>query len=143
MPTEQTLSIVKPDGVKKNLVGAIVQRFERAGLVLRALKSTRLTKAQAEAFYAVHKGRPFFDSLTTFMSSGPIVVSVLEGYNAIQLNRDLMGATNPAQAKEGTIRKDFAESVEVNTVHGSDAPETARQEIAFFFSELELLNGRR
>jgi len=143
MPTEQTLSIVKPDGVKKNLVGAIVQRFERAGLVLRALKLTRLTKAQAEAFYAVHKGRPFFDSLTTFMSSGPIVVSVLEGYNAIQLNRDLMGATNPAQAKEGTIRKDFAESVEVNTVHGSDAPETARQEIAFFFSELELLNGRR
>ena len=143
MPTEQTLSIVKPDGVKKKLVGAIVQRFERAGLVLRALKLTRLTKAQAEAFYAVHKGRPFFDSLTTFMSSGPIVVSVLEGYNAIQLNRDLMGATNPAQAKEGTIRKDFAESVEVNTVHGSDAPETARQEIAFFFSELELLNGRR
>ena len=143
MPTEQTLSIVKPDGVKKNLVGAIVQRFERAGLVLRALKLTRLTKAQAEAFYAVHKGRPFFDSLTTFMSSGPIVVSVLEGYNAIQLNRDLMGATNPAQAKEGTIRKDFAESVEVNTVHGSDAPETARQEIAFFFSELELLSGKR
>ncbi len=143
MQFEQTLSIVKPDGVKKNAIGAIVQRFEKAGLALRALKLTRLTKAQAEAFYAVHKGRPFFDSLTTFMSSGPIVVSVLEGYNAIQLNRDLMGATNPAQAKEGTIRKDFAESMEINTVHGSDAPETARQEIAFFFSELELLHGKR
>ena len=143
MQIEQTLSIIKPDGVKKNHVGAIVQRFERAGLALRGLKLTRLTKAQAEAFYAVHKGRPFFDSLTTFMSSGPIVVSVLEGYNAIQLNRDLTGATNPAQAKEGTIRKDFAETVEINTVHGSDAPETARQEIAFFFSELELLNGKR
>ena len=143
MQVEQTLSIIKPDGVKKNHIGAILQRFEKAGLVLRAVKLTRLTKAQAEAFYAVHKARPFFDSLTTFMSSGPIVVSVLEGYNAIQLNRDLMGATNPANAKEGTIRKDFAENVEINTVHGSDAPETAKQEIAFFFSELELVNGAR
>jgi nucleoside-diphosphate kinase len=143
MQTEQTLSIVKPDGVKKNHVGAILNRFEQAGLVVRATKLIQLTKAEAQAFYAVHKARPFFDSLTTFMSSGPIVVSVLEGYNAIQKNRDLMGATNPAQAKEGTIRKDFAESVEINTVHGSDAPETARQEIAFFFSERELLAGQR
>jgi nucleoside-diphosphate kinase len=140
---ERTLSIVKPDGVKKNHVGAILARFEKAGLTLAAVRLTRLTVAQAQAFYAVHRERPFFASLCAFMSSGPIVVSVLEGYNAIQLNRDLMGATNPAQAKEGTIRKDFAESVEVNTVHGSDAPETARQEIAFFFSDLELLAGRR
>jgi nucleoside-diphosphate kinase len=143
MQTEQTLSIVKPDGVKKNHIGAILERFEKAGLVVRATKLVRLGKSQAEAFYAVHKARPFFDSLTTFMSSGPIVVSVLEGYNAIQKNRDLMGATNPANAKDGTIRKDFAESVEINTVHGSDAPETARQEISFFFSELELIAGQR
>lgn len=143
MQIEQTLSIVKPDGVRKNHIGAILARFEKAGLVVRAIKLVRISKAQAEAFYAVHKGRPFYDSLTTFMSSGPIVVSVLEGYNAIQKNRDLMGATNPANASEGTIRKDFAESVEVNTVHGSDAPETAHQEIAFFFSELELIAGQR
>jgi nucleoside-diphosphate kinase len=143
MPVEHTLSIIKPDGVRKNHIGAILQRFEMGGLVIRATKLVRLTKAQAEAFYAVHKDRPFFDSLTTFMSSGPIVVSVLEGYNAIQKNRDLMGATNPANAKEGTIRKDFAESVEINTVHGSDGPETARQEIGFFFAELELQAGQR
>jgi nucleoside-diphosphate kinase len=143
MQLEYTLSIVKPDGVRKNHVGAILDRFEKGGLIIRATKLVRLTKSQAEAFYAVHKDRPFFDSLTTFMSSGPIVVSVLEGYNAIQKHRDLMGATNPANAKEGTIRKDFAENVEINTVHGSDAPETARQEIGFFFSDLELQAGRR
>ncbi len=142
-PMEQTLSIVKPDGVRKNLVGEILRRFEAAGLVVRALKTVRLSKADAQAFYAVHKERPFYDSLTTFMSSGPIVVSVLEGYNAIQKNRELMGATNPAQAAPGTIRKDFAESVEVNTVHGSDGPETAAQEIHFFFSERELIAGQR
>jgi nucleoside-diphosphate kinase len=143
MQSELTLSIIKPDGVRKNHVGAILDRFEKGGLVIRATKSMRLTKAQAEAFYAVHKARPFFDGLTTFMSSGPIVVSILEGYNAIQKNRDIMGATNPAQAKEGTIRKDFAENVEINTVHGSDAAETAKQEIGFFFSELELNAGQR
>jgi nucleoside-diphosphate kinase len=143
MQAEQTLSIVKPDGVKKNHIGAILNRFEQGGLAIRATKLIRLTKAQAEAFYAVHKSRPFFDGLTTFMSSGPIVVSVLEGYNAIQKNRDMMGATNPANAKEGTIRKDFAENVEMNAVHGSDGPDTARQEIGFFFSELELQGGLR
>ena len=142
-PVEQTLSIVKPDGVRKNLVGEVLRRFEQAGLVVRAVKLVRLTKADAQAFYAVHKERPFYDSLCTFMSSGPIVVSVLEGYNAIQKNRELMGATNPAQAAPGTIRKDFAESVEVNTVHGSDAPETAAQEIRFFFSDRELIAGQR
>jgi nucleoside-diphosphate kinase len=140
---EQTLSIIKPDGVRKNLIGAILNRFEQAGLVIRAAKLTRLTKQQAQAFYAVHADKPFYDSLTTFMSSGPIVVSVLEGYNAIQKNRDIMGATNPANAKPGTIRKDYAESVEVNTVHGSDAPETAKEEIAFFFSASELIVGQR
>lgn len=143
MQTEQTLSIVKPDGVRNNHIGDILARFEKAGLVIKATRLMRLSKAQAEAFYAVHKARPFFESLTTFMSSGPIVVSVLEGYNAIQLNRDLMGATNPANANAGTIRKDFAESVEANTVHGSDAPETAKQEIAFFFADLELNAGKR
>ncbi|HUJ76800.1 MAG TPA: nucleoside-diphosphate kinase [bacterium] len=136
MAVERTLSIIKPDGVRNNHIGDILARFEKAGLVVRALRMQQLTKQQAQAFYAVHKARPFFDSLTTFMSSGPIVVAVLEGYNAVQLNRDLMGATNPAQAKPGTIRKDFAASVEVNTVHGSDAPETAREEIRFFFPDL-------
>lgn len=140
---EQTLSIIKPDGVRKNHIGAILGRFEAAGLVIRATKLVRLSKSQAEAFYAVHNERPFYDSLTTFMTSGPIVVSVLEGYNAIQLNRELMGATDPAKAADGTIRKDFAENVEVNTVHGSDAPETAAEEIRFFFSSSELIGGQR
>ncbi|MDH4248619.1 MAG: nucleoside-diphosphate kinase [Deltaproteobacteria bacterium] len=140
---EQTLSIIKPDGVKKNAIGEILRRFEAAGLTIRALKMTRLSKADAQAFYAVHKARPFFDSLTEFMSAGPIVVSVLEGYNAIQKNREIMGATNPANAAPGTIRKDFADNVEINTVHGSDAPETAVKEIAFFFSERELNSGSR
>jgi nucleoside-diphosphate kinase len=140
---ERTLSIIKPDGVRKNYVGAILQRFEAAGLVIRATKLVRLSKADAQAFYAVHKARPFYDSLTDFMSSGPVVVSVLEGPGAIAKNREIMGATDPAKAAAGTIRKDFADNVEINTVHGSDAPETAAQEIRFFFSERELLAGAR
>jgi nucleoside-diphosphate kinase len=140
---EQTLSIIKPDGVRKNLIGAILARFEAAGLVIRATRLVQLSASDAQAFYAVHKERPFYASLCKYMSSGPIVVSVLEGYNAIQRNRELMGATDPAKAAAGTLRKDYAESVEVNTVHGSDAPETAAQEIRFFFSERELIAGSR
>jgi len=140
---EQTLSIIKPDGVRKNAIGEILRRFEAAGLVVRATKLVRLSKADAQAFYAVHKARPFYDSLTDFMSSGPVVVSVLEGPGAIAKNREIMGATDPAKAAAGTIRKDFADNVEINTVHGSDAPETAAQEIRFFFSERELLAGAR
>jgi nucleoside-diphosphate kinase len=140
---EQTLSIIKPDGVRKNAIGEILRRFEAAGLVVRATKLVRLSKADAQAFYAVHKARPFYDSLTDFMSSGPVVVSVLEGPGAIAKNREIMGATDPAKADAGTIRKDFADNVEINTVHGSDAPETAAQEIRFFFSERELLAGAR
>jgi nucleoside-diphosphate kinase len=143
MQRELTLSIIKPDGVKQNHIGAIVSRFEAAGLVVRVIKLLRLNKVQAEQFYAVHRERPFFDSLTTFMSSGPIVVSVLEGYNAIQVNRDIMGATNPENAKPGTVRKDFATNVEINTVHGSDSPESAEAEIRFFFSNSELASGTR
>ena len=135
---ERTLSIVKPDATAKNAVGAILSRFEAAGLAIAVTKKIHLSKAQAEAFYAVHKERPFYGSLTEFMSSGPCVVSVLEGENAIARNRELMGATNPAEAAEGTIRKDFASNIEQNAVHGSDAPETAREEIAFFFNGLEL-----
>lgn len=140
---EQTLSIIKPDGVKKNIIGEILKRFEETELTIRATKMFNLTKEQAESFYAVHKERPFFQSLTEFMSSGPIVVSVLEGYNAIQKNRELMGATNPAEAAEGTIRKQFADNIEMNTVHGSDAPETAAEEIAFFFSGNDLAQLKR
>jgi nucleoside-diphosphate kinase len=140
---ERTLSIIKPDGVRKNLIGEILRRFEAGGLVIRAVKMVRLRKADAQAFYAVHKERPFYDSLTDFMSSGPIVVSVLEGKDAIARNRELMGATDPAKAAPGTIRKDFADSVEVNTVHGSDAPGTAAQEIGFFFPDRELIGGER
>lgn len=136
---ERTLSIIKPDGVQRGLVGNIVQRFEAAGIRIAAMKRVSLTKKEAEAFYAVHKERPFFDSLTSYMSSGPVVVMVLEGPDVIQRNRDIMGATNPAQAAPGTIRKDYGLDVEKNTVHGSDAPETAAREIAFFFSELELM----
>ncbi len=135
MAEEITLSIIKPDGVKNKHVGEILQRFEAADLTILALKKTSLDKQEAEAFYAVHKERPFFESLTEYMSSGPIVVSVLEGYSAIEKNRELMGATNPANAASGTIRKDFAESIEANTVHGSDGPETAAKEIAFFFGD--------
>jgi nucleoside-diphosphate kinase len=139
MASERTLSIIKPDATRRNLTGAINERFEKAGLRIVAQKRLWLSRAQAEQFYAVHKARPFFNDLCSFMSSGPVVAQVLEGDNAIQRNRDIMGATNPANAAAGTIRKDFAESIEANSVHGSDAPETARQEIAFFFSGLELV----
>lgn len=135
---ERTLSIIKPDAVQKNVVGEILARFERAGLKIIAARLLQLSKTEAQGFYAVHKERPFFDSLTTFMSSGPILVSVLEGQDAIQTNRRLMGATNPAEAEPGTIRKDFATDIEKNSVHGSDGPDTARQEIAYFFGEMEL-----
>ncbi|MCZ6552239.1 MAG: nucleoside-diphosphate kinase [SAR324 cluster bacterium] len=143
MAVERTLSIVKPDGVRTNVIGEVFKRFESAGLQIVAARMTSLTKAQAQAFYAVHRERPFFDSLTTFMSSGPIVASVLEGEDAINRNRELMGATNPAEAAPGTIRKEYASSVEQNIVHGSDAPETAREEIGFFFSDADLVQGVR
>ena len=139
MAVERTLSIIKPDAARRNLTGAIVDRFEKAGLRVIASRRMKLSQAQAEAFYAVHKARPFFASLVTFMTSGPVVVQVLEGENAIAKNREVMGATNPANAAPGTIRKDFAESIEANSVHGSDAPETAAQEIAFFFSGLDIV----
>ncbi|MDE2462395.1 MAG: nucleoside-diphosphate kinase [Alphaproteobacteria bacterium] len=139
MALERTLSIIKPDATRRNLTGAIVDRFEKAGLRVIASKRLRLSQAQAEAFYAVHRERPFFASLVSFMTSGPVVVQVLEGDNAIARNREVMGATNPANAAAGTIRKDFAESIEANSVHGSDAPETAANEIRFFFSDLEIV----
>lgn len=135
---ERTLSIVKPDAVNKNAIGDILRRFENAGLKIVAAKMLTLSKTQAQGFYAVHKERPFFDSLTTFMSSGPVFVSVLEGENAIQVNRDIMGATDPAKAAEGTIRKEWGTDVERNAVHGSDGPDTARWEIAYFFGELDI-----
>ena len=139
MALERTFSIIKPDATKRNLTGAIAKKFEDAGLRIVASKRIQLTKAQAEAFYGVHKDRPFFGELTEFMISEPIVVQVLEGENAIAKNREVMGATNPADADEGTIRKEFALSIGENSVHGSDAPETAAEEIAFFFSGLELV----
>lgn len=138
-PTERTLSIIKPDAVAANHIGDIVARLEKAGLHVGAMKMTKLTKHQAEEFYSVHRDRPFFDGLTTFMSSGPIVVMVLEGQNAILKNREVMGATDPKKAAPGTIRADFATSVQNNAVHGSDAPETAKEEIAFFFDSDEVL----
>ena len=137
MATEQTLSMIKPDGVKRGLIGEVIGRFEKQGLKIKAMKMLHLTLEQARAFYAVHQERPFYDSLTGFMSSGPIVAMILEGENAIQVNRDLMGATDYRQAAPGTIRADFAKDIEANIVHGSDAPETAKTEIAFFFNELE------
>ena len=139
MPLEQTLSIIKPDATRRNVTGEIVARFEKAGLRVVAQKRMMLSPAQAEAFYNVHKARPFFKSLVEFMTSGAVVVQVLEGENAIAKNREVMGATDPAKAEAGTIRKDFAESIEANSVHGSDAPETAKNEIRFFFSDLELV----
>jgi nucleoside-diphosphate kinase len=139
MAVERTLSIIKPDATRRSVTGAIVDRFEKAGLRVIASRRIKLSKDQAEAFYAVHKARPFFASLVSFMTSGPVVVQVLEGENAIAKNRDVMGATDPAKAAPGTIRKDFAESIEANSVHGSDAPETAAQEIRFFFSELDIV----
>ncbi len=138
MAVERTLSIVKPDGVAKNLIGEVYRRFEKAGLNIIGAKMLKLRTDQAEGFYAVHKQRPFYNDLVRYMSSGPVVVQVLEGENAIKVNRDLMGATNPKQAAPGTIRADFASSIEENVVHGSDAPATAATEIAFFFSEAEL-----
>ena len=139
MATERTLSIIKPDATKRNLTGAIVKKFEDAGLRVVASKRIHLTQAQAGEFYREHEGRPFYGELTEFMSSEPVVVQVLEGENAIAENRRVMGATNPAEADAGTIRAEFAESVGENSVHGSDAPETAKEEIAFFFSGLELV----
>lgn len=136
---ERTLSIVKPDAVRKNAVGAILSRFEAAGLKIVASRMVTLSKIQAQGFYAVHKERPFFDSLTTFMSSGPILVSVLKGEDAIHAHRDLMGATDPDEAAAGTIRKDFATNIEQNAVHGSDGPETAAWEIGYFFGGIDLV----
>jgi nucleoside-diphosphate kinase len=135
MSVEQTLSIIKPDGVQKNLIGEILSRFERAGLQIVAARMLHLSKKQAEGFYAVHKERPFFKDLVSYMSSGPVMVQVLEGESAVNKNRDIMGATNPANADAGTIRADFADSIEENIVHGSDAPATAAQEIDFFFGD--------
>lgn len=138
MAVERTLSIIKPDATRRNLTGAINQRFEQNGLRIVAQKRLRLTTDMAERFYAVHAARPFYRSLVAFMTSGPVVVQVLEGEDAVAKNRDVMGATNPANAAPGTIRKDFAESIEANSVHGSDSPENAAQEIAFFFSQVEI-----
>jgi nucleoside-diphosphate kinase len=138
MAVERTLSIVKPDGVAKNLIGEVYRRFEKAGLKIVAAKMLKLRQDQAEGFYAVHKARPFYADLVRYMTSGAVMVQVLEGENAIQANRDLMGATNPKQAAAGTIRADFAASIEENVVHGSDGPDTAKNEIAFFFAEAEL-----
>ncbi len=139
MAIEKTLSIIKPDAVRRALSGKINARFEEIGLKIVAQKRLRLTKSQAEGFYAVHSERSFFGDLCEFMCSGPIVVQVLEGESAITRNRDLMGATNPANAEVGTIRKDFGESVEANSVHGSDSPETAASEISYFFSQLDII----
>jgi len=138
MATERTLSIVKPDGVQKNLIGEIYRRFESAGLQIVAARMVRLRQDQAEQFYGVHKERPFFPDLVKYMTSGPVVVQVLEGEDAINKNRELMGATDPKQAAAGTIRADFAESIEENVAHGSDGPDTAAQEIAFFFAGAEI-----
>jgi len=138
MSIERTFSIVKPDAVRRNLIGKIYDRFESGGLHIIASRMVHLTRAQAQEFYAVHRERPFYDDLVTFMTSGPVMVQVLEGENAIARNREIMGSTNPADAAPGTIRADFAESVEANSVHGSDAPETASQEISFFFDESDL-----
>jgi nucleoside-diphosphate kinase len=138
VPVERTLSIVKPDAVAKNVIGEIYSRFERAGLRIVAAKMKHLDRTDAEKFYAVHRGRPFFNDLVAFMTSGPVMIQVLEGENAIALNRELMGATNPKEAAPGTIRADFAQSIDANAVHGSDAPETARVEIACFFSDDEI-----
>ena len=139
MATERTFSIIKPDATRRNLTGQIIARFEEAGLRIVASKRIHMSREQAEGFYAVHKERPFFNDLVSFMISGPVIVQVLEGDNAIARNREIMGATNPADADEGTIRKDFAESIEANSVHGSDAPETAAEEIKFFFADNELV----
>jgi nucleoside-diphosphate kinase len=139
MAIERTLSIIKPDATRRNLTGKIVARLEDAGLRVIAQRRLRLTREQAEGFYKVHAERPFFDDLCRFMTSGPVVVQVLEGENAVARNREIMGATNPAKADKGTIRKDFAESIEANSVHGSDSAENARAEIRYFFSDIEIV----
>ncbi len=138
MPVERTLSIIKPDAVAKDVIGEIYSRFERAGLKIVAARMKRLSQADAEEFYMVHRERPFYADLVGFMTSGPVMIQVLEGENAISLNRELMGATNPQEAAPGTIRADFAQSIDANAVHGSDAPETAAVEIACFFTESDI-----
>ncbi|WP_163835109.1 nucleoside-diphosphate kinase [Spartinivicinus ruber] len=138
MAVERTLSIVKPDAVAKNVIGQIYSRFEQAGLKIVAAKMLHLSKEKAEGFYAEHKERPFFNDLVAFMTSGPVVVSVLEGENAVAVHRDLMGATNPKEAAAGTIRADFAETIDENAVHGSDSPESAAREVAYFFADEEV-----
>ncbi|MEP1740968.1 MAG: nucleoside-diphosphate kinase [Kangiellaceae bacterium] len=143
MAIERTFSIVKPDAVAKNLIGQIYARFESAGLQIVASKMVQLSKEKAEGFYAEHKERPFFNDLVAFMTSGPVMVQVLEGENAILANREIMGATNPAEAARGTLRADFANSIDENAVHGSDAPESAAREIAYFFSEEEVCKRLR
>ena len=140
MSVERTLSIIKPDATKRNLTGLINAKFENSGLKIIAQKRLQLTRSMAEKFYEIHKDRPFFNDLVNFMTSGPVVVQVLEGDNAVKLNRDVMGATNPDDAEEGTIRKEFAESIEANSVHGSDSLENALKEISFFFANIELVN---
>ena len=139
MSVEKTLSIIKPDATKRNLTGLINTKFEKAGLRIIAQKRLQLTRSMAEKFYEIHKDRPFYNDLVDFMISGPVVVQVLEGDNAVKLNRDVMGATNPDDAEEGTIRKEFAESIEANSVHGSDSLENAQKEISFFFANIELI----
>ena len=139
MATERTLSIIKPDATRRNLTGAINARLEEGGLRIVAQRRIRLSREDAERFYAVHRERPFFDSLCSFMTSGPVVVQVLEGEDAVARNREIMGATNPAEAADGTIRKSFAESIEANSVHGSDSAENAATEVAFFFSEDQIV----
>lgn len=138
MAVERTLSIVKPDGVQKDLIGEICRRFEQGGLHIVGIKMLHLTQEQAKGFYAVHKERPFYPDLVSYMTSGPVIVQILEGEGAIQKNREIMGATNPAEADPGTIRADFAASIEENVVHGSDGPDTAAQEISFFFDKDEI-----
>lgn len=140
MSVERTLSIIKPDAVAKSVIGQINSRFEKAGLRIVAAKMTHLTKEQVQGFYAVHKERPFFNALVSFMSSGPVMLQVLEGTNAVATNREIMGATNPKEAAAGTIRADFADSIDHNAVHGSDAADTAQQEIAFFFKPEEIVS---
>ena len=140
MSVQKTLSIIKPDATKRNLTGLINAKLEKAGLKIIAQKRLQLTRSMAEKFYEIHKDRPFFNDLVNFMISGPVVVQVLEGDNAVKLNRDVMGATNPDDAEEGTIRKEFAESIEANSVHGSDSLENAKNEISFFFANIELVN---
>jgi nucleoside-diphosphate kinase len=135
---ERTLSIIKPDGVQKNVIGEVYRRFEQAGLKIVAARMLHLTKAQAEAFYAVHRERPFYKDLVSYMTTGPVIAQVLEGENAVEAHRRIMGATDPKKADPGTIRRDFAASIEENVVHGSDAVETARQEISFFFAQADI-----